>query len=495
MELAMTQTPAFTARARDGVRVADRRTRKRAACAFACALAALASVPALAAFHLFRIDQVYSNADGTVQYVVMREATGSNGESFWAGNPLTTTSGGTTKQFTFPANLPSTATASRSVLIATPGFAALGLVAPDYTIPNGFIPRAGGTLNYANVDAIALPALPADGATAVDRNGAPLPATPKNFAGNSATLTAAPPPVATVDLDQHGLTGSWFNAGESGQGAEIEFFPDLAAPGSALVFGAWFTYDIGAPGGADHQRWYTFSGNGTRGATTIPITIAQNVGGNFATGPVTTSTVVGSGALAFGDCNDGALTYAFTDGSGRSGTIPMTRLTPNVTCVAAGAAPTNADFSLSGNWFDPATSGQGFVFEVNPLAPVAFFAWYTYSPTGQAAGAAGQRWYTGQGAFTPGSRTMGLTLVETTGGVFDRPTPAGQRSVAVGTASVTFMSCTAAELTYDFTGGTSAGRSGTIMLRRVGPVLPGCAATQSAMDPLPPGMGYPPYGP
>jgi len=35
---------------------------------------------AQAAFHLFRLDQFYTNADGSVQFVVIREGTGSNGE-------------------------------------------------------------------------------------------------------------------------------------------------------------------------------------------------------------------------------------------------------------------------------------------------------------------------------------------------------------------------------------------------------------------------------
>ena len=460
-------------------------------------VAAVVAAPADAAFHLFRIDQVYSNADGTVQYVVMREATGSNGESFWAGNRLETTDAtGAKQQFVFPGNLPSTSTASRSVLIATNGFAALGLVAPDYTVPNGFIPVGGGKLDYASgTDEIAFTALPTDGATAIDRNDAPVPATPKNFAGASATLAATPPPPAVLDLDQHGLTGSWFEPAETGQGIEVEFYPDLAGAGSALVSGAWFTFDASAPGGADHQRWYVFSGNAMRGATTIPITIGQNVGGNFAAPPVTSPAVVGSGTLAFADCDNGTLAYALNDG--RSGTVPITRIAPNVTCATSGTPPTNPDFSLSGNWYDPATSGQGFVFEVNPLAPVVFFAWYTYAPAGQEAGAAGQRWYTGQGAFTPGTRTIALTLGETTGGVFDQPKPAAQKTVAVGTASVTFTSCTSAALTYNFTGGTSAGRAGTINLSRVGPVPPGCAATMSAASDPSPSMGFPPggYGP
>ena len=84
---------------------------------------------------------------------------------------------------------------------------------------------------------------------------------------------------------------------------------------------------------------------------------------------------VGSGTLSFTDCTTGTFAYTFSDGSGRTGTIPLTRITPNVTCAVGTAPTTNADFGLSGNWYDPATSGQGFVFEVNPLAPVFFFAW------------------------------------------------------------------------------------------------------------------------
>jgi hypothetical protein len=462
------------------------------------AFAALAA-PAEAAFHLFRIDQVYSNTDGTVQYVVMREATGSNGENFWKDNNAflaATSAAGGTQTFSFPSNLPSTATASKSVLIATSGFAALGLVAPDYTIPSGFIPRSGGSLNYANVDTIALPALPSDGATAIDRNGTPVPATPKNFAGATATLSASPPMATAPDLDQHGLTGSWFKPAESGQGVEIEVFPDQVAPGTAFVQGAWFTYDAGAPGGDDRQRWYTFSGNATRGATSVPVTIGQNVGGNFAAPPITSLNVVGSGTLAFSDCSNASLAYQFADG--RSGTVPLTRLTPNVTCAASGVPSTNADFSLSGNWYDPRTSGQGFVFDVNPLVPIVFFAWYTYAPDGQnAPGASGERWYTGQGAFTPGTHTMTMPLYETTGGLFDQPPPPGQATLTVGSATVTFTSCTAAQLQYNFNAGTNAGRADTIHLQRVGPVPPGCVfAATPAIDPPPP--MYPPgyvYGP
>ena len=440
--------------------------------------------PAHAAFHLFRIDQVYSNADGSIQYVIMREVTGSNGERFWANLVLSTTSAaGPPQQFRFPSNLPSNATASRSVLIATSGFAALGLVAPDYTIPAGFIPLTGGTLDYAGgTDSIALPALPTDGATAIDRNGNPVAATPRNFAGVSATLTST---ASGPDLDQHGLTGSWYEPATSGQGIELEFFPDLVAPGTAFVQGAWFTFDGAPAGGADRQRWFTFSGNGQSGKPNVPVTLYQNVGGNFNAPPITSAKAVGSGTLAFSECNAATLDYAFSDGSGRTGSIALTRLLPNVTCTMGTAASTNADFGLSGNWYDASTSGQGVVVEVNPVSPFFFLTWYTYAPAGESSGAAGQRWYTGQVSYVPGSRSVTAPLYETTGGVFDQATDPAPSTVPVGTVTFTFASCASAQLQYDFTAGTNAGRSGTIALARVGPVPAGCVqVTDPPPDPM-----------
>jgi hypothetical protein len=46
------------------------------------------------------------------------------------------------------------------VLIATQGFAALGLVTPDYVIPNGFIPLANGTINMPGSTKSVTPSLP-----------------------------------------------------------------------------------------------------------------------------------------------------------------------------------------------------------------------------------------------------------------------------------------------------------------------------------------------
>ena len=278
--------------------------------------------------------------------------------------------------------------------------------------------------------------------------------------------------ISGPDLNQHGLTGSWFEPVSDGQGVQVEVFPNRST-GTGSVFLGWFTFDT-VVGGEERQRWYSASGPAVTGQPSASLTIYRNTGGNFNAPPVTTGQPVGTATLSFDSCSSGQLSYSFTDGTGRSGMIPLTRLTQNVTCDTTSPNSTNADFALSGNWFDPATSGQGLAVEVNPNSKAFFAAWYTYAPNASSAGVAGQRWYSVQAPFVPGSRSIPATIYETTGGLFDQPTPAGQTSAPVGTATVMFQSCSAAKFSYAFTGGSSRGLSGTITLTRVGPLPPGC---------------------
>ena len=278
--------------------------------------------------------------------------------------------------------------------------------------------------------------------------------------------------VTTVFLNQHGLTGSWYEPATSGQGFAVEVFPDRSS-GMGRAFVSWFTFDT-VIGGAERQRWYTAQGEVVSGQSHASMTIYQNTGGNFNAAPLTSAQAVGTATLSFDTCSSGQLSYTFADGTGRRDTIPLTRLMPNVTCSVTTTYPTNGDFALSGNWYSAATSGQGMMVEVNPNASALFSSWFTYAPNGASAGAAGQRWYTAQGAFTPGLRTIPVQIYETTGGKFDTPTPTGQATVPVGSGTMAFQSCSAATFDYSFTGGASVGSSGTIALGRVGPVPPGC---------------------
>ncbi len=291
--------------------------------------------------------------------------------------------------------------------------------------------------------------------------------------GMIARITSGYSPTVGLDLNQHGLTGSWYEKATDGQGVEVEVFPHPSS-GTGSTFVSWFTYDT-VIGGVEHQRWYTAQGQVVTGQPNASLTIYQNTGGNFDAPPATNAQAVGTATLSFDTCSSGQLMYSFSDGTNRAGTIALTRLTKNVTCTTTTPYPTNADFALSGNWYGGAAiSGQGFTAEVNPNSGAFFAAWYTYMPNGTAAAAAGQRWYTAQGTYTPGMRSIPVTIYETSGGMFNAPTPPAQKTVVVGTGTMAFQSCSAATFSYTFTGGSSSGRSGTIALSRVGAVPPGC---------------------
>jgi hypothetical protein len=158
--------------------------------AFFLILLALAAPVAGAGFESWKIDEIYSNADGTRQYVVLKEAQGQNGMDKLAGRSLTASHAGVTKTFTFGLNLPDTATANKRVLIATQGVAATGLVTPDYVIPDRFVATDGGTVNFANVDSLAYAGLPTDGVNAQFATLATGANRAVNYAGQSASLPA-----------------------------------------------------------------------------------------------------------------------------------------------------------------------------------------------------------------------------------------------------------------------------------------------------------------
>lgn len=282
---------------------------------------------------------------------------------------------------------------------------------------------------------------------------------------------------ATLSANQHGLTGNWFQATTGGQGLQLEIYEDASGPGIGYVQGAWFTFDYAQSGGPERQRWYTFGGRVSATGPPAELTLYANRNGNFDAPPPTSAEVVGSVQLSFRDCNNGSFSYSFTDGSGRKGTLAITRLLKNVECTVSGAPPSasSKEFAYSGNWYDASTSGQGIVVELNPAQGYAFVGWFTYAPapTGQSSGLAGQRWYTAQGKYTVGATTVPLTLHEVTGGRFDSPSPTPSFK-EVGSATLSFVDCGHASFTYSFTGGSSSGMSRRIDLVRVGPTPKGC---------------------
>ena len=280
------------------------------------------------------------------------------------------------------------------------------------------------------------------------------------------------PNAGAVNLDQHGLTGSWDNPAINGQGIVMEVEPDFYGAGTGLLFAGWYTNDVTAAGG---QRWYTLQAQVSSNSASVTSSIYLTQGGSFASSLVTTTTLVGEATLQFSDCTHGSLQYNFSDGSARSGTIPLTRLDANVTCGQAGDnGSAAASYLLSGGWADAGNPGQGFVFDVNPIQNLLFAGWYTYATNaGPNSGPAGQRWYTLQATLVPGTSSVNsIGIYDTTGGVFNQAAPLATN--LVGNATLVYHSCSSATLAYTFTAGANAGLSGTLNLSRLGAVPNGC---------------------
>jgi hypothetical protein len=216
-----------------------------------------------ATYHTFRISEIFSSADGKIQFVELVESAPEdpyyggglgNGQNLWAGHKLTSSNGTSVNSFTFPSNLPSALTAQRNVLVGTQSFAALGKVTPDYVVPDNFLFLTNGAIDYASVDSVHYASLPTDGTSSIDRTGGVQLNSPTNFAGQSATialaaaggvvefyngglnhffLTADPVEAASIDAGGSGpgwtRTGNTFKSG--GPNAVCRFYGVQAAGG------------------------------------------------------------------------------------------------------------------------------------------------------------------------------------------------------------------------------------------------------------------------
>jgi hypothetical protein len=162
---------------------------------FPCAFLFLVS-RLFASFHLWEINEVYSNADGSVQFVEL--FTPADGQEFLGGRPLTVTGVGTAAPFTFGADLSRSATGNHSLLIGTSNLETLYGLVPDYVLPPGFLTDGTiSSLDFAGVDSVSLTDLPRDGTKSLngllsdhspDHFSFNENASPTNFAGDTVTI-------------------------------------------------------------------------------------------------------------------------------------------------------------------------------------------------------------------------------------------------------------------------------------------------------------------
>jgi len=252
----------------------------------------------------FALLQIYSNADGSVQFLELSPVVTDGNVPSLAGAALIAGNGTMENAYTFPDALPGgkTTVGDITILVGTQGFADLDLVKPDFVIPNGFIFLRNGSIRFADTPWCAGPvsydALPADGVNAYfpdafgDSGVSRGPAKAFNTAGQF------------YDFTSYG--GLWWKApagSESGWGIVIERQRDT-------VFAAWATYDTdGSP------VWFVipnaspapFDASTYRGAiyrTTGPALIARS----FDPSAVGV-TPVGSGSVHFDNAQNATFTY------------------------------------------------------------------------------------------------------------------------------------------------------------------------------------------
>ncbi|MBS0659062.1 MAG: PEP-CTERM sorting domain-containing protein [Verrucomicrobia bacterium] len=147
--------------------------------------AGLASVlcagSASAAFHLWNIRELYTNASGTLQYIEFFTTFGS--QQFVSGQQISITNGVTTNSFTIPSNLPGDS-ANHAFIIGTAGLQAAGGPIPDFIIPNNFLFAGGGTITFFGSNGGSYSALPTNGTQSYSYpSGTVGTNSPQNFAG------------------------------------------------------------------------------------------------------------------------------------------------------------------------------------------------------------------------------------------------------------------------------------------------------------------------
>jgi len=115
--------------------------------------------------------------------------------------------------------------------------------------------------------------------------------------------------------------------------------------------------------------------------------------------------------------------------------------------VLANILPDTETFQInaghSGAWFNPQTSGQGLLLEVEPEEQYLFLSWFTYTEAASA-NPREQHWFTAQGSYSGNSAT--LPVFETLGGRFDHPQPVNTESV--GLLTVQFDDCEQGTVSY-----------------------------------------------
>ena len=366
-------------------------------------------------------DETYSNADGSVQFIVFSKVATNYG-GLLAGRTLYSGDEVTGHKLQFPGDAPAAlASGTFTVLVGTQGFADLNVVKPDFVVPNGFVATTNGSFSIGRCG-VSYTTLPTDGAMALylggcegsaDANPPSVSlAVATNFAGQSYSFA--------------NFGGLWWHApagSEPGWGIAVEHQRDI-------VFAAWATYDTdGSP------AWFVMPraeqlGNRYEGA------IYRTTGPAFSAVPFDPSTVsatqVGRGDFKFSSTGDS--TFSYTIGM-TSATKAITRqifADPVPVCqIVATPGPVP---NYQGLWWNAAAGSEaGWGLHLSHQGDVIFAVWFTYDAEGKA------MWFAMTASKTAPNNYAGA-IYQTRGPAFSAASfdPAAVTETQIGTGTVAF---------------------------------------------------------
>jgi hypothetical protein len=202
-----------------------------------------------------------------------------------------------------------------------------------------------------------------------------------------------------------GISSAWYDLARKGEGFMLEILDEKRA----VMY--WFTYNLEGA-----QDWYIAQGE-IRGNRILFPELMQVSGGEF--GPdfdpdKVTRKVVGSASFIWSSCDSGFMDWLIdTDGNDRrQGRMSLTRLTRvmGLDCGRPMGPPEIEEGQLSGSWYDPTHSGEGYVLEVLIDRRVVVY-WFSFDPQGN------RRWFFGTGEILDGKLVFN-EMFTTLGGIF-----------------------------------------------------------------------------
>ena len=308
-----------------------------------------------------------------------------------------------------------------------------------YTEPSGYQPQAfeNKPCSGCDVDVIGNPLYVEQGRSRIDFK---LP------------LVEAPAAIAREAVSSQKFSGSWFVPERSGEGFIIEILDRPGPNGeeqAVVVF--WFTY---TPDG--RQAWMVGNGGITGGVANVDfeITGGASFGAGFDPDEVSRKDW-GSIRFDFLNCNRAQAEYAGEFGSGQ---LTLTRLSAihGLDCADPDDAVASGSSAVSGAWFNPSRSGEGFVVETVDESRILAY-WFTYDTEGH------QMWMLGVGDISGAGQAV-IPMESTSGGFFgDAFDPDSIELEDWGVVNLRFDECDIAA--YDWQAGAPYHAGGFDLLR------------------------------